>query len=62
MYHYRYLTSTYKQLWGDANDDKTTRDLAILSDKISNGYSVRCIKNEENPSSIVLDINNIDLR
>jgi hypothetical protein len=56
------LTSTYKKLWGDKNDDKVDRPIQTLEDKISNGYSVRCIKNDENPSSTVLDINNIDLR
>ena len=62
FHHYRYLTSTYKKVWGDKNDDNEERNLVTLDEKTSNGYSVRCIKNVENTNSTVFDMSNIDLR
>ena len=62
LHHYRYLTSTYNYLFGDKDGEQGDRDLVIRTENISNGLSVRCLKNDPNTNSTVFDMLNIDLR
>ena len=48
FHHFRYLSSTYKYMFLDDNNFDLTRKMFVKADKISNGFSVRCIKDVKN--------------
>ena len=60
FHHFRYLSSTYKYMFLDDNNFDLTRKMFVKADKISNGFSVRCIKDVKNEWSTAI-LRNIEL-